>query len=101
MAPKDQFSIAQWEQINTRLDQIIKKLETKPSFGSVLSLLDNADILQLFKISAKTAQRWRDEHQIAYSQIGNKIYYKIEDIQAFLDRNYHKVQISNGDSKRK
>ena len=93
------FSVAQWEQINRRLDRIIEKLETSPSFASVLSLLDNADILQLFKISAKTAQRWRDDRLIAYSQIGNKIYYKIEDIQDFLNRNYHQVKRNTGNPK--
>ncbi|MCF6182128.1 helix-turn-helix domain-containing protein [Lutibacter sp.] len=51
-------------------------------------IIDNADFIQLMQISNSTAKNWRKKGIIAYAQIENKIYYKIEDIQAMIEKHY-------------
>ena len=53
-------------------------------FIYVLYLIDNDEFQRLFKISPGTAANWREKGLIAYSQINNKIVYKIEDINKML-----------------
>lgn len=50
--------------------------------------LDNQEFIQLMNISKRTAQTWRDEGKIAFSQVGSKIYYRMSDVQVLLDANY-------------
>lgn len=73
---------ARIEEIKTSLDQ---KLEVQKKI-----FMDNNEFITLMKISARTAQKWRDEGIIAFSQIGNKIYYKMADVHSLLDRNAKK-----------
>jgi uncharacterized membrane protein len=42
-------------------------------------------------ISKRTAQTWRDEGIISYSQVGSKIYYRMSDVQKLLDSNYNQA----------
>lgn len=42
------------------------------------------------KISRRTAQTYRDENMIAFSIIGNKLYYKMSDVEDLLNRHYRK-----------
>jgi predicted site-specific integrase-resolvase len=53
--------------------------------------LDNQDFLQLMNISKRTAQSWRDEGIISFSQVGSKIYYRMSDVQKLLDSNYNQA----------
>lgn len=53
------------------------------------TFIDNEDFIRLMKISKRTAQYWRDSGTIAFSQIGNKIYYKSSDIEDLLRKNYN------------
>ena len=46
-------------------------------------------------ISKRTAQTWRDEGKISFSQIGSKIYYKMKDVEVLLDKNYNKAFKNN------
>ncbi|MDD4992146.1 MAG: helix-turn-helix domain-containing protein [Paludibacter sp.] len=50
----------------------------------------NDEFMDLMSISIRTAQLWRDQGLISYSQISGKIYYRMSDIQKLLDDNYHK-----------
>lgn len=50
--------------------------------------VDNQEFLKLMSVSKRTAQTWRDEGKIAFSQIGSKIYYKMDDVLKMLDKNY-------------
>jgi hypothetical protein len=78
-----------YEKIEKRLTELIKKLDKKLVQESI-QLLDNSQFLDLMGISVKTAQNWRDANLVNYSQIGNKIYYRISDIQELLERNSNK-----------
>ena len=51
------------------------------------TILDNKDFIKLMGISARTAQQWRDDGLIQFSQIGNKIFYRMSDVLMLLDSN--------------
>ncbi len=53
--------------------------------------ISNDKFMRLMVISPRTAQVWRDEQKIGYSQVAGKIYYRKSDIENLLKRNYHKA----------
>jgi len=53
--------------------------------------LDNQEFMQLLKISKRTAQHYRDSGMISFSQPGNKIYYRLSDIEEMLKKHYNKA----------
>jgi excisionase family DNA binding protein len=50
------------------------------------SIYTLAETCSLLQISRRTLQKYRDQGMISYTQIGNKIYFRAEDINEFLDR---------------
>ncbi|MFD2543781.1 helix-turn-helix domain-containing protein [Lacinutrix gracilariae] len=80
----------QYNELVSRLDKLNTTLESnqKPSKET---FLDNQEFIQLMHISKRTAQTWRDEGKISFSQIGSKIYYKMKDVEVLLDKNYNKA----------
>ena len=50
---------------------------------------DNQEFMILMNISKRTAQEWRNKKTILFSQVGNKIYYKLSDIKKLLNDNYN------------
>lgn len=81
---KEQFNtmLASIEEIKSKLDKQNKNPEE--------TFLDNQEFLLLMKISKRTAQTWRDEGKISFSQVGNKIYYKLADVEELLQKHYIK-----------
>ena len=47
-----------------------------------MNWLDNAD--EKLNVSKRTLQTYRDSGRLAYSQINHKLYYRLEDVEAFL-----------------
>lgn len=82
---KDQFDLlsSKMDEINTKISNIT--VEDKNKF------IDNQEFVMLMKISKRTAQSWRDEGKISYSQVGSKIYYKLADVQKLLEEHYNKA----------
>ena len=80
----------QYNNLVSRLDKLNSTLESnqKPSQDT---FLDNQEFIQLKNISKRTAQTWRDEGKVSFSQIGSKIYYKMKDVEVLLDKNYNKA----------
>ncbi|MFK7807552.1 MAG: helix-turn-helix domain-containing protein [Saprospiraceae bacterium] len=79
------------------LDVIQKSLiEIRTHLKDVVSpsehFIDNNAFLKLMGVSSRTAQIWRDEGIIGFSQIGKKIYYRMSDIDVFLS-GYHREPI--------
>jgi len=70
------------EEIKTKIDNHLKKPQEV--------FVDNQEFLLLMKISKRTAQTWRDEGKISFSQVGNKIYYKMVDVEELLKKHYVK-----------
>ncbi|MBO2543195.1 helix-turn-helix domain-containing protein [Salegentibacter sp. BDJ18] len=72
--------------LEAKIEQLTREFRIRQIKDPCLILLDNADFIQLFKISTKTAQTWREEGLIEYAQVKGKIYYSLKDIQAFINR---------------
>ena len=81
---KDQFS-----DLMSKLDLIQSQLNTTGD-NKKETFLDNQEFLLLMKISKRTAQTWRDEGKISFSQVGSKIYYKLSDVEKLLQEHYNK-----------
>ncbi len=77
----------QYQALFTRLEDISKNMANKGNNPD--EFVDNNDFLQLMKVSKRTAQSWRDEGKIAFSQIGGKIYYRMTDIHELLKQHYN------------
>ena len=73
------------QEVVDRLDKIEKILKTKQE-KIENPFLGSQEFLQLMNISKRTAQTWRDDGIIPFSQIGSKIYYKYSDITKLLDK---------------
>lgn len=82
---KDQFTELM-SRLETIQNQLNKKSDTKKE-----TFLDNQEFLLLLKISKRTAQTWRDEGRISFSQVGNKIYYKLSDVEKLMQEHYNKA----------
>lgn len=70
--------------INTLLREMEKSRKLPPD-----PFFTNEEFMELMSVSVRTAQLWRDQKLIAFSQISGKLYYRLSDIQKFLDENYH------------
>ena len=82
---KDQFS-----DLMSKLDTIQTQISFK-SDPKKETYLDNLEFLTLLKISKRTAQTWRDEGKISFSQVGSKIYYKLSDVEKLMQEHYNKA----------
>lgn len=74
-----------FEKIQKQLNEILLfiKENTNPNFN----IIDNQEFIDLLKISRRTAQTWRDEGIISFSQVGSKIYYRMEDVEELIESN--------------
>lgn len=75
------FILKELNEIKDKLDN--RSTETEDGF------IDSQQFLRKMGVSKRTAQKWRDEGVIAFSQIGNKIYYKTTDVEELL-KDYHR-----------
>lgn len=82
---KDQFS-----DLMTKLDTIQSQINIKAN-PKQETYLGNLEFLKLLDISKRTAQTWRDEGKISFSQVGSKIYYKLSDVEKLMQDNYNKA----------
>ena len=79
-----------FEQLKSMLDAINNRLTAKEKEPKEI-WLDNQEMMQMLKISKRTAQHYRDSGMISFSQVGNKIYYKSSDVEELLKRHYNKA----------
>lgn len=85
----ESITTSEYKELLTRLDEINRKLSLKEKATKEV-WLDNQEFMQLLKISRRTAQSYRDDNKLAFSIIGNKIFYKLSDIEDMLNRHYRK-----------
>ncbi len=74
----------QYKVLISKIDSLARANATAELKRDAERLLDSASFEKLMGVSKPTAQAWRDEGLIAFSQVGHKIYYRMEDIEAFL-----------------
>jgi hypothetical protein len=81
------------EKVLKRIDEQVSLIVAKMKIDSKLDpediIFDNQEFLKVMNISKRTAQQWRDTGYIGFSQLGNKIYYRLSDIKALLNANYN------------
>jgi hypothetical protein len=70
------LSSQQYQDLLKRLDQIQQEVSNKQK-SPVDTFIDNQEFIQIMNVSKRTAQSWRDEGIISFSQIGSKIYYRM------------------------
>ena len=75
----------QYNEIITRIDEIKSEIREN-SKTSDNNFVDNVDFIKLMNISKRTAQTWRDEGKIAFSQVSGKIYYRMADVHGMLNQ---------------
>ncbi|MFZ4548304.1 MAG: helix-turn-helix domain-containing protein [Bacteroidales bacterium] len=76
------------ENVMERLKRVEIILEHKQQSSPDQVFFDNQEFIQVMNISKRTAQAWRDAGIIAYSQIGCKMYYRLTDILALLEKHH-------------
>lgn len=80
-----------WERMLESFSELTGKVRklTERNTG-MKTWLDNEDVCRMLNISKRTLQSYRDSGKLAFSQINHKIYYKPEDVEAFLQKNVSK-----------
>ena len=83
------LSKEQFEELVAKMNEVLEKLNSKTTPKQEV-FLDNEEFIKTMKISRRTAQTWRDEGKISFSQVGNKIYYKLSDVEKTMQDHYNK-----------
>lgn len=81
----------QIESLLSKMDSLEKQLIKDRKISD--PFLDNDEFLTFMNISKRTAQTWRDDGIISFSQVGSKIYYRMSDVQKLLDTHRHERKI--------
>lgn len=76
------------EEISEFIKESTHKKEKVPDRS--LEWVTNKEFCEILNIASRTAQNYRDNGKMPFSQIGSKIYYKKSDIDKFLERHYVK-----------
>ena len=68
---------------------------TSPLSEKLEDWLDNQDVMQALHVSPRTLQTLRSNGLLPFSRIGNKLYYRRQDIIKILSDNYTMRKIQN------
>ena len=68
----------------TQFSEHVRQLCSRYRPPEKMNWLDNADVCEKLNVSKRTLQTYRDGGLLAYSQINHKIYYRLEDVEAFI-----------------
>lgn len=83
--------------MNTQDLELLKQLAVKmlnligelPPISNPAGIwLDISETAKWLKVSPRTLQNYRDKGLLPYSQIASKIYFRLQDLQEFLMKNY-------------
>jgi hypothetical protein len=85
MRLNESLSDEAYSEIIKRLTAIERAVRVK-QFTDEDIFFDNQEFIQIMHISKKTAAIWRLSNVIAFSQVGGKIYYRLSDINALLNK---------------
>lgn len=76
-----------YERLKQSLNELMKRSEKLIPKSVDDVWYTSKDICQRLKISLRTLQNYRDKGLLPYSQIGHKCYYKITDVESFIEQN--------------
>lgn len=72
--------------ISDEIKQLLEKSRKLRSSQKENKYLDNQDVCLLLNISPRTLQTYRDKRILPYTQIDRKCYYKLEDVNLFIEK---------------
>lgn len=84
------FETATFKELWNEVEQI-KQLIQQQDKHMTEQWIDNQQLMKWLNISKRTAQNYRDAGLLAFAQKGNKIYYKVTDIELFMKKHYNKA----------
>ena len=90
---KNQSELTEQEllvQILSQLKELTKKLPDSNSPAQALGVMDTADLIQLLKITPRTAVDWRKRNILPYTKVGGKFFYLIKDVQEMMQKRFGK-----------
>lgn len=94
----DRIEFTAWmERIMERFDLLADAVNSARNQHTAVDgeeLLDNQDVLQMLKISARSLQRYRSSGRMPYYTISGKIYYKLSDVQQFVRESFSATKAS-------
>ena len=76
-----------FEAMMTRFESFAERVETLCRANGDKSLkewLDNQDVCRTFDLSLRTLQTYRDNGTLPFTRIGNKMYYKADDLKRLI-----------------
>lgn len=79
-----------YQNLISKIETLAESLKQSQKKEKEEKLYDNDHVQKLLNVSSRTLQSYRDRNLIDFFQIGNKIYYKSEHIQAFLSAHHIK-----------
>ena len=83
-----EIDIPELEEYGKKIDKVIELLDYLLSEDSIKKrLFKTKDVLKLLGISEKTLQNYRNQGKISFTKVVNIIYYKLCDIDKFIDTN--------------
>lgn len=77
-----------WEKMYERFVYFMRMLNAKLGENvenGTGEWLDNTDVCGILDVGKRTLQNYRDKGLLPYSQINYRVYYKAEDIRAFIE----------------
>lgn len=84
-----EITTEQYQELMKQFSELSKQINGRLQDPKTV-FLDNADVLKLLKVSRRTLQTWRTEGLISFSQIQNKLYYSLHDINELMQKHYKK-----------
>lgn len=99
----DRMEFINWmERIMERFDMLEENADRqRPQGIDGDQLLDNQDLLQMLKISARSLQRYRSSGNLPYYSISGKLYYKLSDVHLFIRESFMQRRKRNNRGKDK
>lgn len=79
-----------FQQIVEKIEAINERLTAKEKQPKEI-WYDNDELAEMLHISKRTLQNYRDKGTISFSQLGNKIFYKAQDVEELLAKHYIKA----------
>lgn len=77
-----------WEMLTGQIICFIRAIDAKTGRDACDGdWLDNSGVCAILGVTKRTLQTYRDTGRLPHSQINHKVYYRREDIQAFLKNN--------------
>ena len=77
------------DMMDSKVSEISVKMKLDYKLDPENIFFDNQEFLQIMNISKKTALVWRQKKIINFSSVGNKYYYRLNDILDLLQKNYN------------